>query len=167
MNVTEEDLHELGESLDARLSVLQVVVNYDMNLDNRDYSLGIENLYQRCLTDYSIGKQLLEEQESEETPLESSTTESGLILEEDDTSWMRLEYDKLGEKLTDTLETHQEHLEDVENRTGRERLEDAMANYETLAWSIPPSYDLSLDYVDIPPKERDQSEIIGEARIIK
>jgi len=163
----DEDLHLLGESLETYSSVLQVVLNYDINLDTRDYSLVIENLYEKCLTDYNIGKQLLEEQENIDTQLESSKSETGLILEEDNTSWMRLEYDKLGEKLTSTLETHQKHLENVENRTGKERLEDAMINYETLAWSIPPSYNLSLDHVNVPPKERDQSEIIEEAHIIK
>jgi hypothetical protein len=167
MNVDEEDLHKLGESLDANLSVLQVVVTYDMNLEPRDYSLTIENLYDECQKDYSLGKKLLDQQENENEEHESSTSREALILEEDNTVWMRLEYDKLGKDLRSSVDNHQEKLEASDTKTGREKLEDAMTNYEVLAWSIPPSYNLSLEYVDVPPKERDQSEIIKDGRIVE
>lgn len=167
MKVEEEDLYTLGEALEAQSSILQGIVTYDMNIDSRDYSRAIETLYNNCLKDYNTGKKLLEEDEEVSTSLDSSTSQTGIIVEDDDTSWIRLEYDKLGEKLMDAVETHQETLKDVEVRSGRERLEHAMTNYETLAWNIPPSYDLSLEYVDLPPLHRDGAEIMKGIRVVE
>jgi len=42
-----------------------------------------------------------------------------------------------------------------------------MTDYEVLAWRIPPSYNLSLEYVDLPPIERDDSEIMEQAHLIE
>lgn len=167
MKVDEEDLHKLGEALEARTSVLDTLVIYDKELEGKDYSSTIESLYQECLTDYSIGKRILEEEETEHTSLESSNGDESLILREDDTSWIRLDYKRLGDNLTEALATHQERIDNSDSRTGQERLEDALVNYEVKAWSIPPSYGLSLEYVDRPPKERDQAEIIEEGQIIE
>ena len=167
MKVDEEDLHKLGEALEARTSVLDTLVIYDRELEGKDYASTIESVYQECLTDYSIGKRILEGEERENSGLEASNGDDSLILTEDETSWMRLDYKRLGDKLTEALETHEERIDNSDSRTGRERLEDALVNYEVKAWSIPPSYDLSLEHVDRPPKERDQSEIIGEGQIIE
>jgi len=36
MRVEEEDLYKLGEALEGKASILQGVLNYDLNLETRD-----------------------------------------------------------------------------------------------------------------------------------
>lgn len=163
MKVEEKDLYRLGETLEAKASILQVVVNYDMNLETRDCLRAIKTLYNDCLTDYVLAEKLLDMERSQSDSLNSLTSEDALVLEENDSAWMRLEYDKLGDSLKGAVEQHQEQLDNTNRISGRERLEHAKVNYEVLAWSITPSYGLPLDDVDVPPKERDQSEILEQA----
>jgi|GEM_PF-630993 hypothetical protein len=167
MRVEEEDLYKLGEALEGKASILQGVLNYDLNLETRDCLRKIEGLYDECLTDYKLGKLLLEENENPYEGLDSYATESSVVIEEDESSWIRLEKDKLGKKLKNTIDNHQENLENIDIQSGRERLEKAMTDYEVLAWRIPPSYNLSLEYVDLPPIERDDSEIMEQAHLIE
>lgn len=166
MDIKEKDLYQLGETLEAKTSVLQVALNYDANLDSREYSRTIEQLYDECLTDYVVAKTILDGKEDRPAQLSSSTSQNGIILE-DDTSWIRLEYDGLGDELEGVVRQHQERIQNTETQSGRERLEDAMTEYEALAWSTPPSYELPLDQVDVPPKERDESVILEESYFIE
>jgi len=138
MRVEEEDLYKLGEALEGKASILQGVLNYDLNLETRDCLRKIEGLYDECLTDYKLGKLLLEENENPYEGLDSYATESSVVIEEDESSWIRLEKTKLGKKLKNTIDNHQENLENIDIQSGRERLEKAMTDYEVLAWRIPP-----------------------------
>lgn len=151
----------VAEKLNAYSTVMQVMINYGLNLENTDYSHPIQEINREAKKVYKIGEYLLEKGTSKdieptETILYSGST---IIEEEKKTEWLLMDNQTVPPEIEDCLESHNQNLDKIEKEEDAlEQLEQAVDDYKLLTWSTL-EYDLKED-VDYPSVERDSAEIL-------
>lgn len=160
--MSESKYHKVAEELKSLSAKMQVINNYDENLDSWSFETSLKQTNEEAKKTYHVAEELLGDKDVEEDDSEiADDFYVGTIVvenEESDEEWVMMDSDTLRDEYNEVLDEHRKNKEEAEVRDPKDVLQDAVDDYKYLVHSVV-RYNLRED-VESPSKERDGSEIL-------